>query len=169
MSDRRPKKAAGHTLRHKSDEDERQARPKRKYQGTDDHSAGPDCYYRSFRANFVQQFAAGKLAKQCSHTTCGEDEAYLGLRPVLISEISGDVGAETCQHGSEKKIDAVESMKARIGSRDICSPEGTRRDRHIACTPAEWISNLTIGQTEQLTMRSASTNVPLRPRTSNDD
>jgi hypothetical protein len=27
MSDRRPKKAAGHTLRHKSDEDERQARP----------------------------------------------------------------------------------------------------------------------------------------------
>src|SRR4029077_9635196 len=60
-------------------------------------------------------------------------------------------------------------MKARIGSRDICSPEGTRRDRHIACTPAEWISNLTIGQTEQLTMRSASTNVPLRPRTPNDD
>ena len=122
-SDRRPKKAAGHTLQRKSDEDKRQARPKRKYQGTDDHNAGPDCYYRSFRANFVQQFAAGKLTKQCGHAACGEHEADLGLRPVLISEISGDVGAEPCQHGSEEKIDAVESMKARIGSRNICSPE----------------------------------------------
>jgi hypothetical protein len=36
--------------------------------------------------------AAGKLTKQCGHATCGEHEAYLRLRPVLISEISGDVG-----------------------------------------------------------------------------
>jgi hypothetical protein len=36
--DRRPKEAAGHTLQHKSGEDKRQARPKRQYQGTDDHN-----------------------------------------------------------------------------------------------------------------------------------
>jgi hypothetical protein len=65
----------------------------------------------------------GKLAKQCGHATCREHKAYLGLRPFLIGEISGDVGAETCQHRSEKKIDAVESMKARIGSWNICRPE----------------------------------------------
>src|SRR5262245_53664080 len=41
--DRRPKKAAGHTLQHNSDEDQRQARPKCEYQGTDDHNARPDC------------------------------------------------------------------------------------------------------------------------------
>src|SRR5215469_11086018 len=128
--DRRPKKAAGHTLQHKSDEDRRQARPKCEYQGTDDHNARPDCYYSSFGANFVQHFAARKLAKQCSHATCREHKAYLGLRPFLIGEISGDVGAETCQHGSEEKINAVESIKAR--NRDICSTKGTRRDRHIA-------------------------------------
>jgi hypothetical protein len=46
----------------------------------------------------------------------------------FISEISDDAGAETCQHGSEEKIDIVQSMKARIGSRNICSPEGARRD-----------------------------------------
>src|SRR6516165_3800216 len=132
-SDRRSEKAAGYTLQHKSDEDQRQARPKCKYQGTDDHNARPDCYYRSFGANFVQHFAARKLAKQCSHATCREHKAYLGLRPFLIGEISGDVGAETCQHGSEEKIDAVETIKARIGNRDICSTKGTRRDRHIAC------------------------------------
>jgi hypothetical protein len=91
---------------------------------------------RSFGTNFVQQFAPGQLTKQCSHATCREHEAYLSLRPVRISEISGDVGAEACQHGSEEKIDAVESIKARIGSRNICSSEGTRRDRHIACIPS---------------------------------
>src|SRR5262249_47508367 len=85
----------------------------------------------------VQHFAARKLAKQCSHATCGEHEAYLGLRPIRISEISGDVGAETCQHGSEEKINAVETLKARIGNRDICSPKGTRRDRHMACLPLQ--------------------------------
>ena len=86
-SDRRPKEAAGHTLQHEvSLKTDRQARPKRQYQGTDDHNAGRDCYHRSFRANFVQQFAAGKLTKQCGHATCREHEAYLGLRPALISE-----------------------------------------------------------------------------------
>ena len=60
-------------------------------------------------------------SKQCSHATCREHKAYLGLRPARISEISGDVGAETCQHRSEEKIDAVETLKARIESRDICS------------------------------------------------
>jgi hypothetical protein len=71
------------------------------------------------------------------------------LRPVLISQISGDVGAETCQHGSQEKIDAVESLKARIGSWDVRSSEGTRRDRHIACTPTKMISNA-LGRQQQL-------------------
>src|SRR6516162_1188532 len=144
--DRRPKKAAGHTLQHKSDEDRRQARPKCEYQGTDDHNARPDCYYRSFGADFVQQLAARKLAKQCSHATCREHKAYLGLRPFLIGEISGDVGAETCQHRSEEKIDAVETLRARIGSRDICSTKGTRRDRHMACFPPDRISKWADGK-----------------------
>src|SRR6516162_10878588 len=135
--DRRPKKAAGHTLQPKSDEDRRQARPKCEYQGTDDHNARPDCYYRSFGANFVQHFAARKLAKQCSHATCREHKAYLGLWPLRIGEISGDVGAETCQHGSEEKINAVETLKARIGNWDICTPKRIRRDRHMACLPSE--------------------------------
>jgi hypothetical protein len=74
------------------------ARPKCKYQGTDDHNAGPDRYYRSLRANFVQQFAAGKLAKQRSNTTCREHEAYLGLRPV------GDVGPKPANMAARKKL-----------------------------------------------------------------
>ena len=36
-----------------------------------------------FRGGSV--IAAGKLTKQCGHATCGEHEAYLRLRPVLIS------------------------------------------------------------------------------------
>ena len=76
------------------------------------HSVGVAAQYAS---------ALGKTANCQTLVSLTLDEAYLGLRPVLISEISGDVGAETCQHGSEEKIDAVESLKARIGSRDICS------------------------------------------------
>ena len=51
-----------------------------------------------------------------------EHEAYLGLRPALISEISGDVRAETCQRGGEEKIDAVKTLKAPIGSRNVRGP-----------------------------------------------
>ena len=42
------------------------------------------------------------------------------LRPFLVGQISGDVGAETSQCGSEEKVNTIEAMKGRIGRRCIC-------------------------------------------------
>ena len=54
-------------------------------------------------------------------TARSENQPYICLRPFLVGEISGDVGAKTSQCGSKEKIDAVEAVKARTRSRQICS------------------------------------------------
>ena len=63
----------------------------------------------------------GSWAQQAGDAARSENQPYICLRPFLIGKISGDVGAKTSQCGSKEKIDAVESVKARIGRRHIRS------------------------------------------------
>jgi hypothetical protein len=60
------------------------------------------------------------LTKQAGDAARGQNETNIRLSPFLLSQISGNIGAEACQYGRKEKIDAVEAVKAWTGSRDIC-------------------------------------------------
>jgi hypothetical protein len=51
--------------------------------------------------------------------SCGQDEAYVLLRPILLGQIDSYIGTESSQRGSVEEIDAIKAVEARAGWRSI--------------------------------------------------
>src|SRR5262245_23267805 len=119
-SDGRPKKSARYSLQHQGGENERKSRFKRNDGRTDCPKGGAGHDQRSLRADDIQQFAAGDLTEQARETARSQDEADIVLRPFLVGEISGHVGAEPGRNTGNEKVDSVEATKTCMRRRGPC-------------------------------------------------